>query len=115
MKLITLSLCLCLSFISFANKPLLAAEKILISCECIQTSPAGLCSLNVFDKKAESPRYHWTNELYKPSNRNISHLDLAKSCYRKRNVDTHGAGMCCDVLSPTDENIQEKFLGKIIN
>ncbi len=68
-----------------------ADGKIDLQCECI-TAVSGFCNLKRFDDAAGKPRHSWVQSA---NLKKGTTYNLDKLCYGKRDVEGHGAGMCC--------------------
>jgi len=68
-----------------------------VECVCILATSG--CTLAVFDKAAGSQRVDWRQTISVLAGREV---DLASACYRKRDTDTGGKGLCCLPGNRTD-------------
>lgn len=81
--------------------------KIEVACRCVAKSTP-LCQLKLFDAIAGQERYEWTQENYVKKGK-ATNLDEA--CYRKRDVEKRGDGMCCEVPGDESKTIKNMFRG----
>jgi hypothetical protein len=83
--------------------------------ECMCIIPDGgveVCSrLKTWDLAAGQPRHTWPQTVTGPGQTN-KEIDLSSACYRKRDVDGMGGGLCC---SKTDSEASKYFVGKVLN
>jgi hypothetical protein len=83
-----------------------ATGKARIACVCI-VSTSG-CALKRFDEIAGKPRKTWIQEAHVIQGHEY---DASLLCYRKRDVQGHGEGLCCEVNR--DERDLRFFFGKV--
>jgi hypothetical protein len=103
-----------LALASVAVVPLLSADDayvaekdgtIQIGCACV-VGFAG-CELKLFDELRDKPRQTWTQ----PANVKAgTKYNLDQLCYRKRDVDEGGEGLCCTAANEED-SIKRLFRG----
>jgi hypothetical protein len=83
--------------------------------ECMCISPDGgvdVCSrLKTWDDAAGQPRHTWPQTVSRLGQAN-KEIDLSSACYRKRDVDGMGEGLCC---STTESEASKYFVGKVLN
>ena len=86
------------------------AGKHSLKCDCILATTG--CASNLFFKLAGSQIHTWQQDFHTPKvNYKVDEGILAKACYRKRNVDKQGDGLCCEPLN--DNAISKYFRGNI--
>jgi len=83
---------------------------IRVECICLVPTATHLqCTgLKVLDQAAGHPRHTWPQTIHGQKGKAV---DLSAACHRKRNVDTLGAGMCCDAEGA---DIQRLFAAKVL-
>lgn len=81
-----------------------------LSCKCLALTTAASCVLpGLGDSTAET--ITWRQTAFVMSG---VQLDLTELCYRKRNVDSHGNGLCCG--SDRNDNADLRFFrGELID
>jgi hypothetical protein len=84
-----------------------------ITCLCILGSSG--CSSDFFDKASGSQRVDWRQTVSVVAGKEV---DLAAACYRKRDVNPGGKGLCCTPSmrkdgSPDPKEV-ERFFGATI-
>ncbi len=77
--------------------------------ECLCVAATSGCQLKVFDALAGSQRHTWVYEI---STRKGATVDLTEICYRKRDVEKLGDGLCCEASDP-GESMKRFFSGKL--
>lgn len=102
-KIVTSSLltaCVSLSLAAAADAPLISrmtfdrTGQSLIHCACVAKTIGGAaCRYKVVDGLSGKERPDWWQEVHHEAGNEV---DLSMACWRKRNVDTHGAGLCCE-------------------
>lgn len=75
-----------------------------LDCQCVAVQ--GLCSFKLFDDAAGQPRITWTQEFFPPGGQSTAH-DRALACWRKRDVDGLGNGLCCSLNN--DESDADRY------
>jgi hypothetical protein len=63
-----------------------------VECGCVAT--ADDCSLKIFDALKGKQRHTWTMDVF---GKEGEQTDVRLACYRKRDADKMGAGLCCNV------------------
>lgn len=82
----------------------------LVHCYCIAATSG--CSSNFFWRTAGSPVHDWWQEGHFIEGKETT--DLAPACFRKRDVEKLGNGLCCSVDEKDgkpDEAMLRKFFG----
>ncbi|WP_143079536.1 hypothetical protein [Nitrosospira sp. Nsp14] len=80
-------------------------EKISVRCECLLSLP--LCELEVFASAAGKPLQTWYQDVTLTAGKIT---DLNAACYKNRDVDGMGDGLCC-VTSDAAKTITNLFRG----
>ena len=83
--------------------------QIQVNCECFAEVGQGICVIKLIDEASGKPRHSWVMTQFVRANKEIN---LNESCYRKRDVETMGAGICCSYLNNEAKTIEELFIGK---
>lgn len=87
-----------------------STAKELLACECISAESG--CSFSVFDQAAGKPRKNWVQEYSPVPGRDTSSSDMAMACWRKRNTDAGGQGLCCE-MDNDDRDAKRYFKGQL--
>lgn len=77
-------------------------QKISVDCTCV-LAVTPLCEFKLVDKLSGSQRQSWTQTNFAKAGVAV---DLNAACYRKRDADDGGQGLCCegtDVNSTTEK------------
>ena len=82
--------------------------KVTISCLCIAAT--SLCQSKLFDSLAGKERFDWAQEGFTKKGQRYN---LNEACYRKRNVDGRGEGLCCEVPGDEKQTIKRMFRGTV--
>jgi hypothetical protein len=91
-----------------ANYTADADQKVEVSCACVLAT--SLCELKVFDQLSGAQRQTWTQSNFAKAGVPI---DLSAACYRKRDADTGGQGLCC-VGTEEHSTIERLFKGELV-
>lgn len=81
----------------------------LIHCHCVAATSG--CKSAFFWRLAGSPTHDWWQEVHLVEGKEV---DLTAACYRKRDVEKLGHGLCCPVDEKDgkpDEEMLKKFFG----
>lgn len=87
-----------LVFSAFAlsgSYPDIATAQQRLSCLCIAATTG--CNFAVFDSAAGKPRKEWSQDFSPVPGKAPSTTDLALACWRKRDANPGGEGLCCDM------------------
>lgn len=80
--------------------------KFSVKCSCVLGT--SLCHLKTFDEAAGKPRQEWIMDQYGKAGKEI---DLNASCWRKRDAEKMGDGLCCTVEDDENGTIEKLFSG----
>ena len=86
-----------------------ANEQIMIGCTCVLAT-SGLCDRAVWDDLAGSQRHSWNQPASVLAGK---HYNLDELCYRKRDMDMHGGGLCCETVGDEAGTIKRLFRGSV--
>jgi hypothetical protein len=82
-----------------------------LACKCI-LALSGLCG-HVIGNIGGADIVTWMQDFYVPPG-GVNPSMLKHACYRKRNADNHGNGLCCDqAMGAEDEVIDKLFKGEL--
>lgn len=83
--------------------------------ECMCIAPDGgvdVCTrLKRWDDAAGQPRHIWRQTVTGPGQTD-KEIDLSSACYRKRDKDGMGGGLCCEA---TESEASKYFVGRVLN
>mgnify|MGYP007050458733 CR=1 FL=1 len=107
-KLLTVSFFAILSFGSSSIAQ--QHEKRELHCVCVTGTSA--CPLKFFDELADKPRHEWNQDIFIASGRTLTQQELNQACWRKRDVDDRGGGLCCS-LDNNEKDADRFFKGSL--
>ena len=80
-------------FLMTVNPAVPKAEERSLHCQCVLATTS--CNFKVFDEAAGKPRHEWYRDFTTNESKTYDNEFLAKACWRKRDVDGQGDGLCC--------------------
>ena len=78
-----------------------------LDCQCILATSG--CNFALFDEAAGKPRHTWYQDFTPPGGQSTLH-DRALACWRKRDVQGSGDGLCCQ-LNNNESDADRYFKG----
>jgi hypothetical protein len=81
-----------------------------LHCTCVVGTSA--CPLKKFDEIAGKPRHDWRQQFTPPSADNDTPHTRALACWRKRDADKLGDGLCCS-LDGNENDADRYFHGDV--
>lgn len=81
-----------------------------ITCTCIAAT--SMCNFKLYDEAAGKPRITWAQKAYQnPALPPLSSKDLAEACWRKRDANPGGEGLCC-AMDNNESDASRYFKGE---
>lgn len=84
-------------------------RKAELGCTCVLATSA--CEAKIFDDLADKPRQTWSQDIFLKAGVTV---DLSSACWRKRDDDKGGKGLCCSILPATDEAKNIRFFNGVL-